>query len=137
MDPKRVVEKHLRAADSGDLDAWTATQTSDCEFVAPGATLRGPDQSRSYLHTFLLAMPGMRHVVKDVFVSGTSVTVEGMIEGAHTGPLLTPRGEIPPTGKAFLVRFSAVYQVVGERVASIHVYFDQMELLGQLGALPG
>ena len=48
----------------------------------------------------------------------------------------TPEGEVPATGRRVDFRWMSSYDVRGEKLASEHLYFDQAELLGQLGLMP-
>ena len=41
-----------------------------------------------------------------------------------------------PTGKAVELRWASAYEVNGAALTSEHLYFDQMDLLSQLGLLP-
>ena len=67
----------------------------------------------------------------------TSVVLEGVFEGTHTAALNAPGGSIPATGKWVTIPFVWVLRVAGDRFTSFAVYFDQMELLTQLGLAPG
>jgi ketosteroid isomerase-like protein len=51
----------------------------------------------------------------------------------HTGPLVSPNGDIPPTGKPVTLDFVDVTQFAEGRIAREHIYFDQMAFLSQLG----
>ena len=62
---------------------------------------------------------------------------KGKFVGTHDGILHSPNGDVAPTGKAVEFRWAAAYEVSGEALTSEHLYFDQMDLLGQLGLLPG
>lgn len=62
---------------------------------------------------------------------------EGVFTGTHTGVLVIPQGEIQPTGKSVRLRYATVQKVESGKVASEHLYFDQAELMAQLGLLPG
>ena len=53
--------------------------------------------------------------------------------GTHTGPLATPMGVIPPTGRRVDFPLCDVWEVRDGKVVSTHNYFDVMSLLGQLG----
>ncbi|MBA2383380.1 MAG: ester cyclase, partial [Actinobacteria bacterium] len=69
--------------------------------------------------------------------SGNVAIDEGYVVGTHTGPLPMPDGQsIPPTGKSVRVRGCDAATVEDGRVKSHRFYFDQMELLGQLGLTP-
>jgi ketosteroid isomerase-like protein len=55
----------------------------------------------------------------------------------RTAPLPTPTGEaIPATGKPVRVRACDIVTVQNGVITSLRFYFDQMEVLGQLGLLP-
>jgi limonene-1,2-epoxide hydrolase len=54
--------------------------------------------------------------------------------GTHTGPLLSPDGvELLATGKQFDFPFVGIFHVHGEKIQSIRIYYDQIELFTQLG----
>lgn len=56
--------------------------------------------------------------------------------GTHDGVLHTPNGDVAPTGRAVELRWAAVYVTDGDTLKSEHLFFDQMDFLGQLGLLP-
>ena len=61
----------------------------------------------------------------------------GFIVGTHTEPLTMPNGEtVPPTGKKVRFRECDVVTVDGGLITSHRFYYDQMDVLGQLGLLP-
>jgi predicted ester cyclase len=123
--------------DEGDLDAWEQTMEPECEFVAPGASFRGREAVRAFVEAFRDAFPDVRHTIESLHTAGDRIVFEGSFVGTHTGPLRTPGGgEIPPTGKPILVRQVQIVELREGRAASIHTYFDRLELMGQLGLLP-
>jgi hypothetical protein len=50
----------------------------------------------------------------------------------------TPQGEVPATGREVALRFAVVVRGDVElgQARSVHLYFDQLEFLGQLGLIP-
>jgi predicted ester cyclase len=58
---------------------------------------------------------------------------EGRATGTHTGTLRGPGGEIAPTGRTATVDFCGVYEFEEGKITSYHLYFDQAEMLSQLG----
>jgi len=56
--------------------------------------------------------------------------------GTHTGPLATPQGEVPPTGRTLQLPICLGFEVAAGRITSNHAYYDQMTLAAQLGLLP-
>ena len=57
--------------------------------------------------------------------------------GTHDGVFHTPNGDVAPTGRAIALRWAAVYVTEADTLKSEHLFFDQMDFLGQLGLLPG
>ena len=45
--------------------------------------------------------------------------------------------EIPATGKTFDFPFVGIFQVRDGKISSIRIYYDQVEVLTQLGLMPG
>ena len=64
---------------------------------------------------------------------GENGTLEAIFKGTHTGPLNAPSGTIPATGKAVEVPFVITMKAGGGKFTSFHLYFDQAELMTQLG----
>ena len=70
----------------------------------------------------------------------TIATAEGGVSEhigryTHTGPLVTPAGEVPPTGRRVEVRFAAVYQLKDGKIAQLRVYYDGATIMRQLGLI--
>ena len=133
-DPKHVVERHLAAFNARDADAepWS----KDAEFVAPNASMRGREEVLGFLGVMWDAFPDGRLEASRMLVEGSGAAAEGRFIGTHTGVMRTPQGEIPATGRQVEFRWMSSYEVRGEELASEHLYFDQAELLGQLGLMP-
>ena len=133
-DPKHVVERHVAAFNAKDADAEPWSQ--DAEFVAPNASMRGREEVLGFLGVMWEAFPDGRLETSRLLVEGSDVAAEGRFIGTHTGVMRTPEGEIPATGRQVEFRWMSSYEVRGEELASEHLYFDQAELLGQLGLMP-
>ena len=133
-DAKDVILKHIAAFNDGDSDAepWAA----DAEMAAPGAQVSGRDDVNGFLGVFHEAFPDGRLEVKQLLSDGPAAAAEGTFVGTHDGVLHTPNGDVAPTGRAIEVRWAAVYATDGDALKSEHLFFDQMDFLGQLGLLP-
>lgn len=59
--------------------------------------------------------------------------MEATITGTHSGILASPAGNIPPTGRSVSVPFANVLEVRGGKTTSSTLYFDQADLVAQLG----
>jgi len=133
-DPGAVVRRHIEAFNARDRDAepWSAT----AEFVAPGAAISGREQVLGFLGVFQEAFPEGRLEVRQLLVDGDAAAVEGAFVGVHDGVLRTPAGEVAATGGPVDLRWAALYRVEGDELVSEHLFFDQLDLLGQLGIAP-
>lgn len=129
-----VVRRHIDAFNARDVagEPWAA----DAEMTAPGASVSGREAVLGFLDVFHEAFPDGRLVSEKLIVDGDSAAVEGRFAGRHDGILRTPGGDVPPTGRPVDFRWAAAYEVRGEELLSEHLYFDQQELLLQLGLLP-
>ena len=130
-----VILEHVDAFNDRDADAdpWA----SDAEMIAPGAQVSGRDNVLGFLAVFQEAFPDLRLELDQLLADGDGAAAEGTLTGTHLGVLRTPGGEVAPTGRAVRLRWAAVYATEGDRLTSEHLFFDQMDLLGQLGLLPG
>lgn len=89
-----------------------------------------------YLKGWKLAAPDAAGEISRMLIDGTSAAVEVVWRGTQTGPLQTPAGPIPPSGRHFEIR-ATLWQdwSDGTLLAERH-HLDVLGLLTQLGALP-
>ena len=130
-----VILQHIDAVNGHDSDAdpWAA----DAEMTAPGGQVSGRDNVIGFIGVFQEAFPDLRLNVEQFVTDGPAAAAEGTITGTHDGVLHTPNGDVAPTGRAVEFRWAAVYVTDGDTLKSEHLFFDQMDFLGQLGLLPG
>ena len=105
--------------------------------VAPGDQATGRDDIINFLGVFQEAFPDVRLEIKQLLTEGPAAAAEGTIVGTQDGVLHTPNGDVAPTGRAVELRWAAVYVTDGDTLKSEHLFFDQMDFLGQLDLLPG
>jgi predicted ester cyclase len=131
-----VILRHIDAFNrrDGDAEPWAA----DAEFTAPGAAqVSGRDNVIGFIAVFQEAFPDLRLEIEQLLADGPAAAAEGAMTGTHDGVFHTPNGDVAPTGRAFELRWAAVYVTEGDTLKSEHLFFDQMDFLGQLGLLPG
>jgi ketosteroid isomerase-like protein len=123
-----------------DREGYLALYTEDCEITAPGFTGRGHEALGTFWDVYMLAFPDNRISVLHV-VGGAGeepAAEESVIEGTHTGPLLGADGsELPATGRHMSGPFCMVHEQRDGRLVSSHLYYDQLEMLTQLGVPTG
>jgi predicted ester cyclase len=79
------------------------------------------------------AFPDCRIDITSVISDESKASVEGIFNGTHTGPMMSPQGEVPPTGRVIAMPFVHVFALRGDRVVMSRAYFDMAELAAQLG----
>jgi len=134
---RALVEQYFNALNANDLGTVRGLMTDDLEFAAPGGAAGGPEMAVGWMGAFLGAFPGIDHQILTVSEAGDAVASEITVKGTHTKPMVTPQGEVPPTGKDIQLDAANIMRVRDGKIASLHIYFDQMGFMAQLGLLPG
>jgi steroid delta-isomerase-like uncharacterized protein len=118
-----------------DLERALDLATDDIEIrlVATGQTLTGRDGFRRFMERFVSASSDMKKHITNQVVSADQVVSEFTLRGTHDGPLRTPTGEIPPTGREIQLEVVEVIGVRGDKIAWIRNYSDTTTLMRQLG----
>jgi predicted ester cyclase len=133
---RELAERDIRAFNEQDMEAKLAISSPDLVFVVPGATMRGVDEASGFARALWEAFPDGHITAREGVVDGTRAAVEGTFSATHVGTLRTPGGEIAATGTRVELPCVIFYEVDGGRIASKHFYFDRLELLTQIGAIP-
>ena len=131
-----LAEAHVRAFNERAWPRAAQIYAPDLEVAEPGGTTRGIDDFIGHAKGFAAAFPDSRMEVTIIVESGRHAVVEGIYTGTHTGPLATPQGQVPPTGRTLRLPICLVLEAAAGRIASNHVYYDQMTFAAQLGLLP-
>jgi predicted ester cyclase len=104
---------------------------------APGdVRLEGRDATTEYAMAWLRAFPDARITVNNELVAGDWVAQEFTFTGTHEDTLMSPAGEIPATHKKLDGRGVQVFRVEGDTVVDTRLYFDQVQVMTQLGLMP-
>ena len=69
-----------------------------------GATFRGRDQFVAWLQQDKVVFPDGRITDHEVIVSDNKAAIRFTLEGTHEGPLPTPNGELPATGRRVVIQ---------------------------------
>jgi steroid delta-isomerase-like uncharacterized protein len=119
-----------------DWDAVRAASAPDLAYdeVATQRKIRGVDQVIVSWQGWAAGFPDSRATFDSALASGQAVVLEVTWRGTHTGPLRTPAGQFPPTGRSIEIRACQVFEISGGKVQSMRHYFDMATLMQQLGA---
>jgi predicted ester cyclase len=133
---RAIVERHYANVNAGTLDRERDVFDGGVVTVDPGAgQMNGLDAFIGYLGAFRTAMPDARIEGKTFVEQDDTVTVEGIYSGTHTGPLASPQGAVPPTGRRLALPYLELFRIRSGKITEHRVYYDQMAFLGQLGLL--
>jgi steroid delta-isomerase-like uncharacterized protein len=131
-----AAERHVSAFNRHDLEAHSANETEDIDWTQPGIRITGREAVASLQRSLWTAFPDARIDLVTRVASDDTVMSEEVLSGTHTGPLVTPSGTLPPSGRPIRMSFVTVQQVRDGKIAAERLYFDQLDFLGQLGIVP-
>ena len=137
--PQDLVRVVFEGFNSRDVDRIARICADDflLEDIPAGMTLRGPDGMRLWLQTWLDASADAHAALERIFGEGDWVATEHHGTATHTGPLRTPTGEIPPTGRQLDLWFSENFEVRDGKLRRMRIYYDGAAVMRQLGLMPG
>jgi steroid delta-isomerase-like uncharacterized protein len=136
-DAREVGQRFIAAFNAHDEDRIRELNAGNTVFEAPGEVrVEGRDAATEYAMAWVRAFPDARISVHNELASGDWVVQEFTFTGTHEGPLASPAGEIPATHKTLTGRGVQIFRVEGEAVADTRLYFDQVQVMSQLGLIP-
>jgi predicted ester cyclase len=134
---RQFVEQNLKSWNAHDKTAWTRDISDDADVAAPGGVSgKGRELKAMFYAMWTDAFPDNKITPNVIATDGENAMLEATFEGTHTGPLNAPTGTIQPTRKRVKVPFVTVTKIRDGKFASLHLYFDQVELMSQLGLMP-
>ena len=138
QDNIKVARDYVAAYDAKNWDKYAVLTTPDViyEERPTQRRLEGRGQVIEAHQGWARAFPDSKGKVTRCFGNGELVALEVTWTGKHTGPMTTPSGTIPPTGKPISVPSAMVLTFQGGKVKEVTQYFDMADLLRQVGATP-
>jgi steroid delta-isomerase-like uncharacterized protein len=134
MDNKvQTMQQCLDAVDTHNLDPVRSLYSPTAQIAAPGAELRGTDQILAWYGVFVKAFPDIKHEMRGTVQDTDTCVLEARATGTHTGPLASPAGDVPPTGKPFVLDYVNVARFASGQIVSETYYWDNQGFLTQLG----
>ncbi len=137
-DNERIARAWLEAFNARDWAAHGELMAEDVVMEVPGTGERHDGREavsaseRAWTETFADGRVDVDRLV----VAGDTVVAEYTGTGTHTGPLQTPEGEIPATGRSGSLKLCDVYVIRDGRIAEIREYYDTLAIMTQLGLMP-
>jgi steroid delta-isomerase-like uncharacterized protein len=97
-----------------------------------GGDLHGVVAVKEFIAGYRAAFPDARSTVEDQVASGDTVATRWRAHGTHRGPL----GDLPPTGREFVIDGITIERIEDGRIAEVWVARDELGMMQQLGAFP-
>jgi predicted ester cyclase len=139
-DLKELAKRSIELFNAHDAAGLAELDDPDVVFSSPSPSgrneIRGRDAVREYNQGWFDAFPDARITVVTECIGEDSIATEAIFEGTHTGPMKSEMGEIPPTGKSLKGHYVQIVRVKDGLNISGSLYFDQVELMTQLGLMP-
>jgi len=131
-----LVLTHHRGLETGDLDLSETVFAEDVVTQMPFGTLHNRDEFRALGQAFVTAVPDMKLEITNTCEQGDTIVVEGIYSGTQIGPLQTPAGEIPASGRSFSFPYVDVFVARDGKFAEHRGYWDNATFMSQLGLMP-
>jgi predicted ester cyclase len=134
---KAALDRNITPLNARDMEGYLANQQSDVVFVLPGGvTLQGRAAIWQFIEALWTAFPDGSLAFGEQVYGEDAAAVEVVFTGTHTGPLMTPNGPSPPTGRQVSLHQASILRIKDGLIASEHGYADPLEMLAQLGLTP-
>jgi len=136
VDPESFVREAYAIAERKDLEGWKSLFADDGIFTdnSVGITYRGPDLDYP-VRNYGTAFAGMHREIYDLWTVGDTVVVRLALQGTHTGPLETPFGTIPPTGKRMDAPCADIFELENGKINRFDCFPEGSVILTQLGVI--
>ena len=134
----KIAREQVDAFNSGDWERLQAGLAADARYDELGTQRKteGPEKMIELFKGWKTAFPDAAGTVTRSVCSGNTAALEVTWKGTHTGPLETPAGTIPASGKRQETPAAMFFTFEGGKIKQSHQYFDSMTLLMQIGAQP-
>jgi steroid delta-isomerase-like uncharacterized protein len=137
-DLTKLAEGVQKAWDNQDVNALVQLYAEDAVMFMPGEAepIQGREAIEKNQAAFLRAMPDTSMEFTLILISGNHIAFEGVLHGTFTGPLASPEGDIPPTGKSVNTKFAFIAKVNADGlIEEDRTYYDTAEFMRQLGLI--
>jgi limonene-1,2-epoxide hydrolase len=125
------------AMESGDATRIAGCYTEDTVMQHPmQGTVRGRAAILAFEEPMLAAFSDLAVTASCIVEGGAGDwhAVEFAVDMTNTGPLPTPAGEVPATGRTVTLKMASLFRIDGDGlIVEERRYFDPMALFTQLG----
>jgi steroid delta-isomerase-like uncharacterized protein len=132
---KALLEDVLVIMNEGKLDLIERHYAPDLilETSSMPQPLKGYEGIKTWLNNVLTSAPDHHLTFNEFYVDGNVIFTRWTTKGTNTGPLSTPFGEIPATGRSFSITGMSFYRIKNGLITEQEVVFNALEMLMQMG----
>ena len=128
---ERIVREHMESENRHEFDVTMSTfHHPRYEIIPTGDVYDGEEAVAAYFQETRAAFPDQRNELIALHHADDAVVAEFDLKGRHLGSF---RG-LPPTGRTFTCRMTALFLFEDDRLVCERVYFDAGTILAQLTA---
>ncbi|MFB0519237.1 MAG: ester cyclase [Acidobacteriota bacterium] len=132
---KALLDRYVEIWNEGNLTI--VEEVFDPEYVlhhcAFPEDIVGLDGFKSWTTSSLTAFPDHYITFDEMIVKGDKIVMRWTATGTNTGTLVSPLGELPPTGKKFRISGLDISRVVNGKIAEEWLVYNLLDMLQQLG----
>ena len=131
-----LARKQIDIFNAGDWEQFRETLAADSRYDELGTQrkIEGPEKVVELFKSWKTAFPDVAGTVTSAIASGNKAVLEVTWKGTHTGPLESPEGTIPASGRRQETPAACFFTFEGDKIKESRHYFDSMTLLKQIGA---
>jgi steroid delta-isomerase-like uncharacterized protein len=133
---REISDRYTDAINAHDAEAIAALYAEGAGLEEPAGKFMGRDAVLQYWERFFAAFPDLNGRDEFKAESGDTAINEWSFSGTNSGPMETPEGTIPATGKQVTIRGCDVLTVRDGLIQSHRAYYDQLAFMTQLGLVP-
>ena len=130
---KALARRSWELVSPDNLDLIEEIYASDLVWHEPDRDIRGYEQAKQFVSTFLEAFPDINITVEDVIGEGDQVVSRYTIRGTHQGET---EEYGPPTGRQMELEGITIHRFEDGKIVEEWERYDNLSALQQLGLAP-
>ena len=132
---KVMYDRYLEARHTINLDMLDEIYAEDIVVHDPNypEDIIGLANLKEYYSNNHKALPDLHFTIDEIIVKGNKIFCVWTFTGTNSGPLKTPLGEIPATGKKVQFSGAAIDLLDEGKIVEEWLYFNVLQIMQQLG----
>jgi steroid delta-isomerase-like uncharacterized protein len=127
---KALVQRSWEIANPENLDE---VYPPDVVWHMPDQDLRGIEEAKQFVSTYIEAFPDTSFSVEDLIAEGDKVVSRYTVTGTHQGET---EEFGPPTGRQVELKGITIHRIEGGKIVEEWNQYDNLSILQQLGLAP-